>query len=93
MTSASGSPTSEGRVWHARVVIKPRQGILDPQGKAIFSALVSLGFTGVGEVRAGKVIDITLVEADAERARLVVAGMCEKLLANPVVEDFDILIT
>jgi phosphoribosylformylglycinamidine synthase subunit PurS len=71
-----------------RVTLKP--GVLDPQGKAIGNALASLGFEGIREVRQGKLIEIDLDEADASTARLQVAAMCSKLLANPVIEDYAI---
>ena len=74
----------------ARVHIMPRDGVLDPQGKAIGHALASLGFTGVGEVRQGKVIDLDLAEGDATRARQAVEEMCKKLLANTVIESYRI---
>ena len=72
----------------ARVHIMPKDGVLDPQGKAIGHALASLGFGGVGEVRQGKVIDLDLAENDAARARAAVEEMCRKLLANTVIESY-----
>ena len=74
----------------ARVHIMPRDGVLDPQGKAIAHALASLGFTGVGEVRQGKVIDLELDETDSTHARQTVDAMCRKLLANTVIESYRI---
>ncbi len=72
------------------VRVKPRPGLLDPQGKAIHHALESLGYPGVGEVRVGKVIDLTL-EADSEaEARERADEMCRKLLSNPVTEDYQL---
>ena len=71
-----------------RVTLKP--GVLDPQGKAIGNALASLGFTGVGEVRQGKMIEVELVEADPAHAREQIEAMCRELLANPVIEDYAI---
>lgn len=72
------------------VRVKPRAGLLDPQGAAIHHALDSLGFEGVSEVRVGKVIDIT-VEADSQPEAIELAReMCRKLLANPVTEDFQV---
>ena len=64
--------------------------MLDPQGQAIGNALASLGFTGIGEVRQGKLIEIDLSETDPARARAQVEAMCKKLLANPVIEDYAI---
>jgi len=74
----------------ARVTVTLRRGVLDPQGKAIASALHGLGFPQVGEVRAGKVIELELAETDREKARAAVDDMCRKLLANLVVEDYAI---
>jgi phosphoribosylformylglycinamidine synthase subunit PurS len=74
----------------ARIYIMPKPGVLDPQGKAIAHALASLGFNGVGEVRQGKVIDLDLTEADADRAHKVVDAMCRQLLANTLVESYRI---
>ncbi len=68
------------------VMLKP--GVLDPQGKAIGQALHGLGFAGVGEVRAGKVIVLDLAETDPEAARAQAEDMARKLLANTVIESF-----
>ena len=68
----------------ARVLIRPKEGILDPQGKAVERALPALGFDGVRNVHIGR-----LVELDVEDPRQLPA-MCEQLLANPLVEDFEI---
>ncbi len=76
----------------ARIHITPKNGVLDPQGNAIAHALAGLGFDGVGEVRQGKVIEIDLDEADAGKARDAVEAMCVKLLANTVIEDYEISI-
>ena len=72
----------------ARVFIMPKEGVLDPQGKAIAHALGSLGFAGIGEVRQGKVIDLDLAETDQARARAQLEEMCRKLLANTVIESY-----
>lgn len=74
----------------ARVHVTLKQGVLDPQGKAIGTALRSLGFGGVGEVRQGKFIELEINEKDPARAREKVGEMCEKLLANTVIEDYRI---
>jgi phosphoribosylformylglycinamidine synthase PurS subunit len=74
----------------ARVHVSLKTGVLDPQGKAIGNALASLGFTGIGEVRQGKLIEIELDESDAGKAREKVEAMCKELLANPVIENYDI---
>jgi phosphoribosylformylglycinamidine synthase PurS subunit len=74
----------------ARVHISLKPGVLDPQGKAIGNALAGLGFTGIGEVRQGKLIEMELAETDPARARERVEAMCRELLANPVIEDYAI---
>jgi phosphoribosylformylglycinamidine synthase subunit PurS len=72
----------------ARVTVYPRREVLDPQGKAIRNALTRIGFAGVEDVRAGKSFEIELATDDREAARRELARMCEKLLANTVVEDY-----
>jgi phosphoribosylformylglycinamidine synthase len=72
----------------AVVTVMLKSGVLDPQGKAIGHALANLGFEGVGEVRAGKVIEIELAETNPERARAEAEEMARKLLANTVIESF-----
>lgn len=74
----------------ARVFVTLKNGVLDPQGKAIGHALNGLGFAEVGEVRQGKVIDIQLAENDENAARASLKQMCEKLLANTVIEKYEI---
>ncbi len=74
----------------AIVTVMLKQGVLDPQGRAIGQALHGLGFATVGEVRAGKVIEIDLAETDAEAARAQAEAMARKLLANSVIERFEI---
>jgi phosphoribosylformylglycinamidine synthase subunit PurS len=74
----------------ARVFVTLKNGVLDPQGKAIGHALNGLGFGQVGEVRQGKVIDLDLAEADRDKARAGLKDMCEKLLANTVIEKYEI---
>ena len=74
----------------ARVHITLKSGVLDPQGKAIGHALTSLGFRGVNEVRQGKVIELDLAETDKSRAEAAVKSMCEKLLANTVIENYTV---
>ena len=71
---------------HIKITLKP--GVLDPQGKAIEHALGSLGFNGVDEVRQGKFIEVELAEMDETSARAAVEQMCEKLLANTVIENY-----
>ncbi len=74
----------------ARIHVSLKPGVLDPQGKAIGNALQALGFTGVGEVRQGKLIELELAETDARAARARVEEMCRQLLANPVIENYAI---
>lgn len=74
----------------ARVTVMLKSGVLDPQGKAIGQALNRLGFQGVGDVRQGKVIEIELEETDQARAHARLSDMCEKLLANTVIENYAI---
>ena len=71
-----------------RVTVMPKAGVLDPQGKAIGHALGSLGFGGVGEVRAGKVIELELAETDPGAAKAAAEDMARRLLANTVIENY-----
>ena len=71
-----------------RVTVMPKAGVLDPQGKAIGHALGALGFGGVGEVRAGKVIELELAETDPQAAKATAEDMARRLLANTVIERF-----
>lgn len=77
----------------ARITVTLKTGVLDPQGKAIEGALSGLGFAGVGAVRQGKIFDIELAETDAKAAEAVLQQMCEKLLANTVIENYAIELT
>jgi len=72
----------------AKIHITLKNGVLDPQGKAIAGALAHLGFGGVGEVRQGKYIEVEFKEADSRKAHDMVEGMCQKLLANTVIENY-----
>lgn len=74
----------------ARVTVMLKSGVLDVQGEAVRHALGSLGFAGVNGVRQGKVIDLDLAESNAETARANVTAMCDKLLANAVIESYRI---
>lgn len=74
----------------ARVFVTLKAGVLDPQGAAIGSALDGMGFSGVDAVRQGKVFDIDLTETDEAAARETLDGMCRRLLANTVIEDYSI---
>jgi phosphoribosylformylglycinamidine synthase PurS subunit len=68
----------------ARVLIRPKEGILDPQGKAVERALPALGFEGVSHVRVGRLVELEADSADE------LGDLCEKLLANPLIEDYEI---
>jgi phosphoribosylformylglycinamidine synthase len=74
----------------ARVVVTLKRSVLDPQGQAVTRALASLGFGEVKDVRLGKIIELELGETDAKRARERLQAMCEKLLANTVIEEYRI---
>lgn len=74
----------------ATVTVMLKPGVLDPQGKAIGNALRGLGFAGVGEVRAGKVIEVELDETDPAKAREAAEAMARRLLANTVIEKFSV---
>lgn len=78
------------KAFRVSVHITPRKGLLDPQGKAVEGALHSLGFGTVREVHVGRHIVIENEAADADEAKDAVRAMCERLLANPVTEDFEI---
>jgi len=75
-------------IWLARVRVMLKPVINDPQGKAIENGLLSLGFKGVQEVRAGKYLEIQIAAPDAADATRQADEMCRKLLANPVIEDY-----
>ncbi len=73
----------------AIVLVRPKPGILDPQGEAVGSALRHLGFE-VSDTRVGKVIDLEVEAADATAAKALVEKMCERLLANPLIESYEV---
>jgi len=75
---------------NARVFVTLKNGVLDPQGKAIEGALDSLGFDGVDAVRQGKIFDLKVNASSKEEAEAEIAKMCEKLLANTVIENYSI---
>ena len=74
----------------ARIHVTLKIGVLDPQGKAVEHALRSLGFGGVDNVRQGKFIELKLTETDPAKAKVQVNDMCEKLLANTVIENYSV---
>jgi phosphoribosylformylglycinamidine synthase subunit PurS len=76
----------------ARVHVRLKDGVLDPQGAAIGRALAQIGFSGVGEVRQGKMIELQLDDDDPGAAEARVRAMCERLLANPVIETYSVTI-
>ncbi len=76
--------------YRVAVHITPRRGILDPQGKAVAGALHALGFASVADVHVGRHIIVELDAADERAADLAARAMCERLLANPVTEDFEV---
>lgn len=77
----------------ARVTVTLKAGVLDPQGQAIEGSLKSLGFSGVASVRQGKVFDLVLDGTDEATARSALTSMCEKLLANTVIENYAVEIS
>jgi phosphoribosylformylglycinamidine synthase len=79
------SPKAEAKVMKARVFVTLKAGVLDPQGKAIHHALEGLGFGGVNDVRAGKLIELDLADGTSDSD---IEDMCRKLLANTVIENF-----
>ena len=77
----------------AKVKVTLKNGVLDPQGKAIEGALGSLGFSGVNSVRQGKYFEVDLTETDKGKAQAALKSMCEKLIANTVIENYEIELT
>ena len=77
----------------AKVHITLKSGVLDPQGKAIQNALQHLGFDGVDDVRQGKYIELKLSDSDPAKAKQRVSAMCEKLLANMIIENYSVEIS
>ncbi len=71
----------------ARVLIRPKEGILDPQGQAVERALPALGFDGVSDVRVGRIVELEVEDPGR------IAEMCERLLANPLIEDYEVLLS
>ena len=79
---------SRTRFMKARIKITLKNGVLDPQGKAIQNALASLGFSGINDVRQGKYIEVDLAETNEGRARELLDRICRELLANTVIENY-----
>ena len=76
----------------AKIIVTPRAEVLDPQGEAVRQGLVSLGYTGVNHVRVGRYLELEVQGTDQESVSSTVRSMCEKLLANEVIEDFDFVV-
>jgi phosphoribosylformylglycinamidine synthase len=81
------------RSWTIDVVIMPKPGVNDPEGEAILGGLHSLGYAEVGRVRSGKTIHLEILAPNEETARARASEMAEKLLANPVIEVFDVVVS
>ncbi|MGD8495695.1 MAG: phosphoribosylformylglycinamidine synthase subunit PurS [Gemmatimonadales bacterium] len=76
--------------YAVQVRITPRPGILDPEGETIGRALGTLGYEGVSDVRAGRLVTLRLDADSADEARSMAAEMCERLIANPIIEDYEV---
>ena len=88
-TSATPDTTAAvGQVWQARVEVTLKPVVLDPQGDAVLHGLRQLGFEAVSRVRVGKYLELTLTAASQDAAEAMVRQMCERLLANPVIERY-----
>ena len=74
-----------------KVIVTPKNGVLDPQGKAIQQTLNGMGFSSVREVRQGKYFNIEIIEKDEAKAKAIAEDMCKKLLANLIIEDYQII--
>lgn len=76
--------------WAAEVIVMPKEGVSDPEGEAILGGLRGLGYDAVRSVRAGRLFRVELVATDRAMARAAVEEMCQRLLANPVIERYDV---
>lgn len=74
----------------AQVLVRLKKGLLDPQGKAVEGALHTMGYKSASKVRVGKIIEFELSESDSRKATEIVSTMTQKLLSNPIIEDFEI---
>lgn len=90
MTSTHREPTIQTRQYSVQIRVTPRPGILDPEGETIGRALGALGYEGASNVRAGRLITLRLDAADANAARTAATEMCERLIANPIIEDYTV---
>ncbi len=78
--------------YQVRVRVMPRGGLLDPQGQAVEHALGALGFAGADEVRIGRAIELALDAGSSDEAEKLARAMCDRLLANPVTEDYELAV-
>lgn len=85
MLAASETTTT----WTIEAEIMPKRGVNDPQGEAVLTGLKQLGFDGVNRVRVGRFVRVDLIATDEDAARAAGQEMCERLLANPVIEEFE----
>jgi len=76
----------------AKIIVTPRAEVLDPQGEAVRQGLLSLGYAGINHVRVGRYLELEVDGRDTEAVKASVQSMCEKLLANEVIEDFDFVV-
>lgn len=90
MTSTHPEATIQTRQYAVQIRVTPRTGILDPEGETIGRALGALGYEGASNVRAGRLITLRLDAPDAEAARTAATEMCERLIANPIIEDYTV---
>ena len=79
--------------YRVEVRVMPRATLLDPQGQAVEHALEALDFSGVASVRVGRMVTLTLTSSDRDAAELAATDMCQRLLANPVTEDFSVVVS
>lgn len=81
---------TDGTTWQVEVVVLPKRGVNDPEGESILGGLRGLGYGTVGRVRAGRVFQLLVDAPDAAAARAAVVEMCDRLLANPVIETYEV---
>ena len=95
VTNMTDSPAGELTLttWLARIHVTLKPVVLDPQGDAVLTGLHHLGYTSVSAVRVGKYLEVTLAASDAAGAESAVRQMCDKLLANPVIESYNFTVT
>jgi phosphoribosylformylglycinamidine synthase len=86
----STSPSTTTTSWVIEAEIMPKRGVNDPQGEAVLSGLGLLGFSGASKVRVGKLIRIEVEAASEDQAREIGTRMCDQLLANPVIEEYEL---